>query len=1055
MASILTLVDKYNYLDRFKISTKLAMASFLSIGLILILVMVLAIEALSDYRTVKMRQSSTDIFPSLYDAMKAIQVVRGRTNSTTNSAELDSPTLVVARNEASSAIAKALSVTEGLALYQPVNQAITQVQRDFERINQSIASTSKQVLFGEYTSLVASIQEQIWLTADLATLLHDDVMDVYFLMEYMVHLGPNNIEAVGVLRGLGSGIISRSEYSLNSLIPFSQNAGQLDLLAAIELLQESIAENPRLASDLEPLIRKLEQDTSDFLTTVNSIVSQQRSSLSSEAFFALGTAVNNDFYAVAEVANAWMATLLGERAEALITRLVIMSVFIAVLLLTTIYVLLSTGVSITSSVRKTKHILERVASGDLSKQLEIHTQDEFSELAQSLNSTQSQLAAGIEAERIAAAEINKIKTALDSASTSLCLIDTDHCINYSNGAMSMMIERHNEQLKERLHYKSSTELIGCSILGMYDDSSATVKRLLQLDERTELNVQLSGLTFTVTETPFYDEKGGRSGTILEWEDITEALKIQQEQSRIAEENARIKQALDNVSTNTMIADHTRKIVYMNKAIERMFIANEHELKKALPHFDVQAIVGQSIDIFHKNPAHQTNLLDHMVSAHEAEITVMGLTFALTANPVFDDAGKRIGTVVEWVDRTEEVALEQQISALIQASAHGNLDERLPTEGKSGFFKVLSEGLNNLVAIADRIVKDTGRVFSALSHGDLSQSITSEYEGAFATLKNDANATVMRLSEIITQIREAASTVTTAADEIAQGNTDLSQRTEEQASSLEETASSMEQMTSAVKSSADSAKEANLVAQNAERLAANGGTVVKNAVTAMAEINDSSKHIADIISVIDEIAFQTNLLALNAAVEAARAGEQGRGFAVVASEVRNLAQRSAQAAKEIKDLIRDSVDKVENGSKLVNESGDTLLEIVKSVRSVSSMVESISTSALEQSSGIEQVNKAVSQMDEMTQQNAALVEEASAAAEAMAEQARRLLQQVSFFSLSHDEMPVMVSPTNTAVSEPKALPKAPIVKPSEPNNTEKAVVSRGAEVFDDDDDWQEF
>jgi methyl-accepting chemotaxis protein len=285
----------------------------------------------------------------------------------------------------------------------------------------------------------------------------------------------------------------------------------------------------------------------------------------------------------------------------------------------------------------------------------------------------------------------------------------------------------------------------------------------------------------------------------------------------------------------------------------------------------------------------------------------------------------------------------------------------------------------------------------MSHGDLTKTIDSNYQGSFGQLKNDANSTISKLTEVMGEINNNANSVLNGAHEIAQGNANLSQRTEEQASSLEETASSMEEMTSTVRMNADNAKQADQLASSARELAEKGGEVVSNAVDAMSEITASSKKIADIIGVIDEIAFQTNLLALNAAVEAARAGEQGRGFAVVASEGRNLAGRSATAAKEIKGLIGDSVTKVEEGSKLVDESGKTLEGIMTSVKKVSDIIAEIAAAGEEQSDGIEQVNKAINQMDEMTQQNATLVEEAAAASEAMGEQARNLNELVGFFT----------------------------------------------------------
>jgi methyl-accepting chemotaxis protein len=355
--------------------------------------------------------------------------------------------------------------------------------------------------------------------------------------------------------------------------------------------------------------------------------------------------------------------------------------------------------------------------------------------------------------------------------------------------------------------------------------------------------------------------------------------------------------------------------------------------------------------------------------------------------------------------------------------------------------------------------DVVRFAKAISEGDLNASLATR-NGDSTSIVAAMQSMRSRLTEIVVNVRGASDSVSSGARQLSMGNDDLSQRTQEQAAALEETASSMEEMTATVKQNSDNANQANLLASSARTHAERGGDVMTSAVKAMNDINSSSRKIADIIGVIDEIAFQTNLLALNAAVEAARAGEQGRGFAVVATEVRNLAQRSASAAKEIKSLIEDSVDKVRTGTELVDQSGKALSEIMESIKKVSDIVAEMAAASREQATGIEQVNTAVAQMDETTQQNAALVEEAAAAAKSMEQQAQQVVAEVSFFRVQSVNVPAarqLEAPEMTSKRTARIMPLARVdAKPANRSSTTSTSEYRSRrKVSGGDSEFQEF
>ncbi len=629
--------------------------------------------------------------------------------------------------------------------------------------------------------------------------------------------------------------------------------------------------------------------------------------------------------------------------------------------------------------------LRALAAGKIDVTIEQTRNDEVGELVGAIRALQETLRVEREAASRIKEEHERVKVALDSVTTNVMIADGERRIVYMNRAVTEMLRNAEADLRKVFPAFDPDRLIGSSIDQFHKNPAHQRDLLATFTNVHKARIGVGGRSFALTANPIIDRAGRRLGAIVEWADLTAKLVDDDRMRKIEADNKRVHAALDTVTTNVMIADNERNIIYMNRAVTEMLRHAEADLRKAFPAFDVNHLLGSNMDQFHKNPAHQRHLLQTFTSVHKAQISVGGRTFTLTASPVIGDGGERLGSVVEWKDRTDEILAEKEFTRITEEAVAGHLAERTNVDLlPPGLYRTTGEGFNRILEAVSRPVAEVGRMFAALEKGDLTQRIHVEYSGEWKRMCDAANNTVARLAETVLEVIKGGEALTSAAGEISATSQSMSQTANEQAASVEETSASIEQMTASIAQNAENAKVTDGMAQKAAQEANEGGMAVKQTVAAM-------KQIAGKIGIIDDIAYQTNLLALNAAIEAARAGDHGKGFAVVAAEVRKLAERSQVAAQEIGELASASVMTAER-------AGSLLDEIVPSIKKTSDLVQEIAAASVEQSNGAGQVGLAMNQMSEITQKNAASSEELAATAEETAGQAERLQNLMSFFKV---------------------------------------------------------
>jgi methyl-accepting chemotaxis protein len=851
--------------------------------------------------------------------------------------------------------------------------------KSYAEVQKAFAAADKasglEAVFEAHTAHIQALVALLTQVTDSSNLTLDPDIDSYYLMDAALFRVPDIVESSGKLRGLGLGIMKAGTVTaeqtrvLNGVIPIAdfQFGNMRDGLGKAFAYNASLVSKVNATEALDAtsaffaLARKTVIDGRDYAPETQT------------AYLALANQAIDGQYALAGRMLNELDGLLKKRVAGFQSDLHIGIAVLSIGLLLAAYFFYSFYLGTSRGLQSVKQHLVELAEGDLSRAPE--QPQNRDEIAQVLNS----------------------------------LITVHGVLGTFQAAQSEMAQKHDAG---EISHTMSADLPGAYGV-LAEGVNAMVKAHIAL------NARAVDLMDQFAHGQFEQRMEALPGQKRRITEVVNAAGAQMQQAaEAATFNQRIRLSLDSLPVCVTVSNAEALLVHATPPAK--------QLLKLLggSHFDVDAFYGNKLSTLFKNPDDAARFDRAVRSGETVDMEIQGRKLRLLARPVHNESGQPIGRITQWLDRTEEIASEQEVAGIVTAAAHGDLTGRVDMQGKSGFFGTLATAMNQLLDVSEGVMNDTAKALSALAAGDLTHRIARDYDGLFGEVKTSANETFENLTRVIGEVRAASDALTGAASQVSATAQSLSQAASEQAASVEQTTASIDVMSASIAQNSDNARVTDGMATKTNKEAADGGAAVSQTVSAM-------KQIAAKIGIVDDIAYQTNLLALNAAIEAARAGEHGKGFAVVAAEVRKLAERSQLAAKEIGDLAGSSVSTAERAGKLLSE-------IVPSIQKTSELVQEIAAASSEQSESVVQIGGAMGQLSKATQQNASASEELAATSEEMSGQAEQLQESIAFFKTGDA---VVATTRQRSLADERRAMAAPRL-----TNTAKLQVTRGSGNF---------